>query len=208
MISKNKLLIIGAKGHGKVVADIAIKMNEWQEIAFLDDDDDINISMGIKVIGRSKNLEQYVDEFDIFVAIGDNLIRKKIQEEIRKLDINIPTLIHPSVVIGRDVLIKRGTVIMAGAVINSSTTIGEGCIINTSATIDHDNIIKDYVHISPGVNIAGNVVIGNETWIGIGSTINNNINITSKCSIGSGTIVIKDIKDSGTYVGVPARKLV
>lgn len=116
-------------------------------------------------------------------------------------------MIHPSAIIGEQVYLEAGTVVMAGAVINCCTKIGKGCIINTTSTVDHDNIIEDYVHISPGAHLAGTVNIGRGTWLGIGSIISNNINVTGGCRIGAGTIVVKDITELGTYVGVPSRRL-
>ncbi len=203
---KEKLIIVGASGHGKVAADIAIKMSKWQRIAFLDDDESIEISMGLEVIGKTADALTYKDEADFFVAIGRNAIREKIQEKLIEQGLNVVSLIHPSAVIGTDVEIGVGTVVMAGTVINSSTRIGKGCIINTSSSLDHDNVVKDFVHVSPGVRIAGNVSIGEGTWIGIGSVISNNVNICSGCKVGAGALVIKDIAEPGTYVGVPAKK--
>ncbi len=147
---RNKLLIIGASGHGRVVADIAMKMNKWREIYFLDDDEAIDDCMGLKVIGKTLDAYKYRDEADFFVAIGNNFIREKVQEKLKKRGLAIATLIHPNAVIGTGVVIENGVVVMAGAVINSSSRIGKGCIINTNCTIDHDSIIEDYVHISPG----------------------------------------------------------
>jgi len=204
---KNKLIIIGASGHGKVVADIAIKMNKWQSIAFLDDDESIKASMGLEVIGKTADAFMYKDEVDFFVAIGSNATRQKIQEKLKAEGIDLVTLVHPSAVIGTDVEIGIGTAVMAGVVINSSSRIGKGCIINTSSSLDHDNVIEDYVHISPGVRTAGNVGIGKGTWLGIGSVVSNNVNICSGCKVSAGAVVVKDITDPGTYVGVPVRKI-
>lgn len=204
---KQKLLIIGASGHGKVVADIAMKMNKWDSIAFLDDDENIKQSMNIEVIGKTNDVSKYINTYDIFVGIGNNSTRERVQGYIEKLGANIPVLIHPKAIIGEKVEIKSGTVVMAGAIINCCTKIGEGCIINTGATIDHDNEIGDYVHISPGVNLAGTVKIGKGTWIGIGSVVSNNVSIINNCKIGVGGVVVKDIDEVGTYVGVPVRRL-
>ncbi len=204
---KNKLLIIGASGHGKVAADIAIKMNKWTSIAFLDDDASIKSSMGIEVIGKSAEAFTHINGYDIFVGIGNNATRKKIQKKLEAEGASIPILIHPSVVIGEQVEFASGTVVMAGVVINCCTRIGKGCIINTGATIDHDNIIEDFVHISPGAHLAGTVNIGLGTWLGIGSVVSNNINISNGCKIGAGAVVVKDITESGIYVGVPARRV-
>lgn len=204
---KNKLLIIGASGHGKVVADIALKMGKWREVAFLDDDRKIISSMGLEVIGGTNDIFTYKDEFEIFVGIGNNDIRQKLHYMLETVGASIPTLIHPNTVIGSEVEIGIGTAIMAGAVVNCCTTIGNGCIINTGSTIDHDNTIEDFVHISPGANLAGAVSVGRGSWLGIGSVISNNISITEGCKIGAGAVVVKDVTKQGVYVGVPVRRL-
>lgn len=207
MTSKNKLLIIGASGHGKVVADIALKVNRWQQIAFLDDDEKIKSSMGIDVIGKSSDAFTYICDYDIFVAIGNNKTREKIQSQLEKAAASIPKLIHPSAIIGEQVGVGTGTVVMAGVVINCSSLVGKGCIVNTGATIDHDNVIEDYVHISPGAHLAGMVRVGKNSWIGIGSIVSNNVYIISGCMVGAGAVVVRDITEAGTYVGVPAKKI-
>jgi sugar O-acyltransferase (sialic acid O-acetyltransferase NeuD family) len=202
-----KLLIIGASGHGKVVADIAMKMNRWQHIAFLDDDETIKSSMGLEVIGKTDDGFQYIPNYDIFTAIGNNNnTRETIHNRLKVAGASIPILIHPQATISKEVEIGTGTVIMAGVVINCCTTIGEGCIINTAATIDHDNTIENFVHISPGVHTGGTVRIGQGTWLGIGSIVVNNLNITNNCIIGAGAVVINDITEPGTYIGIPAQK--
>jgi len=202
-----KILIIGASGHGRVVADIALKMNSWQQIAFLDDDENFKYSMGIEIIGKLNDAYAYIDDYDIFVAIGNNKTRKKIQSQLEKAGAKIPTLIHPSAIIGERVELGAGTVVVAGAVINCCSKIGEGCIVNTGSTIGHDNVIEDFVHIAPGAHLGGTVRVGNDTWVGIGSTVINNVTIIGGCMIGAGAVVVKDITEVGTYVGVPAKKI-
>lgn len=204
---KETLIIIGASGHGKVIADIAAKMNKWLNIYFLDDDSSINECIGLKVIGRIIDSYIYKDEADFFVAIGNNNTREKIQENLIAEGVSLATIVHPNAVVGNRVKIGMGTVIMAGVVINNSSNIGKGCIINTHSSLDHDNVIEDYVHISPGVNLAGAVVVGRGSWIGIGGVVSNNVTICSKCQLGAGAVVVKNITESGVYVGVPAKKI-
>lgn len=204
---KNKLLIIGAGGHGKVIADIAIKAKKWEKVEFLDDNVSDCMCMGLEVIGNLSDSLLYINEVDFIVAIGNNSIREKLLSELENKGASIATLIHPSAVIGADVVVGIGTVVMAGAIINSSTKIGKGCIINTSCSIDHDNTIDDFVHISPGANLAGTVEVGRGSWIGIGSIVSNNIKICSDCTIGAAALVIKDITEPGTYIGVPVRRI-
>lgn len=204
---KNKILIVGASGHGKVIADIAIKMKLWNEVSFLDDNKSLKFVMGLKVIGNTTSILKYSDEYDIFIGIGDNSKRKILHEILKSHGIIIPTLIHPGSIIADNVQIGSGTVVMAGAVVNCCTSIGESCIVNTGSTIDHDNIIDDYVHISPGSHLAGTVKIGTGSWLGIGSIVSNNVTIGKNCNIGAGSVVIKDIHERGTYIGVPVRRI-
>lgn len=194
-----KIVILGAGGHGKVVADIALK-NGYEEIVFLDDDDKIQTCAGFSVIGKLAEVSRI--DGDKFVAIGDGLLRQKLMKEI-----NTVTLIHPRAVISRRVTIGEGSIVMAGAVINSDSKIGSGCIINTSATVDHDCILEDFVHLSVGAHLAGNVHIGAQSFLGVSSGVINNISICQDCVIGAGAMVVSDIVNSGTYVGVPAKLL-
>lgn len=194
-----KLIIIGASGHGKVIADIAVR-NGYEDIVFLDDDENVKECAGFPVIGKTDEAKEM--DGDKIVAIGNPKIRERIQEEIS----GVITLIHPNAVISRRVHVGKGTVVMAGAVINSDVIIGKGCIINTGASVDHDCKITDYVHVSVGSHLSGTVEIGRRTWIGAGATVSNNVNICGDCMIGAGTVVIKDIDKPGTYVGVPARE--
>jgi sugar O-acyltransferase (sialic acid O-acetyltransferase NeuD family) len=204
---KRKLLIIGAGGHGKVVADVALNMKKWEQIAFLDDGKCSQHVMGIEVIGVVSDAVKYIEECDLFVAIGNNSTRANIQELLEDAGASLPILIHPNAIIGEEVELAPGTVVMAGAVINCCTKIGKGCIINTGATVDHDNYISDFVHISPGAHTAGNVIIGHGTWLGIGSIVSNNVTVVSNCTIGAAALVIKDLEEEGTYIGVPARRI-
>ncbi|HHX70309.1 MAG TPA: acetyltransferase [Gallicola sp.] len=204
---EKRLIIIGASGHGKVVADIAIKTNNWKSIVFLDDDESIKTCADLPVIGKTDDALKYKDEADYFIAIGNNATRERVQTELEYEGVSIATLIHPNAVIGYQVSVGIGTVIMAGAVINSSSTIGKGCIINTNSSVDHDCILEDYVHVSPGASLAGTVKVGKGSWIGIGSVISNNINICAGCMLGAGAVVIRDITEPGKYVGIPVHKV-
>lgn len=200
----NRLVIIGAGGHGKVIADIATK-NGYTDISFVDDNANGDC-MGFPIIGSSSAIHSLNDgKTDFVIGIGSNAVRKKIAESY---DVNWVTLIHPSAQIAIGVSIGCGTVIMAGAVINAFACIGCHCIINSRSVVEHDNQIDDYVHISPGVSLGGTVRIGRLTHVGIGSTVRNSINICSNCTIGAGAVVIKNIERPGTYIGVPAKEMV
>ncbi|MCM1498713.1 MAG: acetyltransferase [Clostridium sp.] len=200
------LYIIGASGHGKVVADVAACLHQYNEIFFLDDDETLKEVMAFPVVGKATDYGKVAHEEDeVIVAIGNVDIRKKIQSQYEKKKYKIATLIHPHAIIGMNVSVEQGTIIMAGAVVNADTKIGRGCIINTCASVDHDCRIDDYVHVSVGAHICGSVSIGEMTWIGAGATVSNNITVCDRCMLGAGAVAVKDIVSQGTYVGVPVR---
>lgn len=200
------LIILGAGGHGKVVADIARK-NGYINIAFLDDNREIKECLGYPVIGDNTDFYSFKENSNFFIAIGNSIVRESYFKQLESSGCNIIKLLHPNAQIGANVEIGCGSVVMAGAVINPSTIIGKGCIINTCSSIDHDCIIGNYSHVSVGAHLAGTITVGNSTWIGIGAVVTNNIHIASGCIIGAGSVVIDNILEKGTYVGVPARKI-
>lgn len=209
-MNKN-VVIIGAGGHAKVIADIIDKSKDIV-IGFLDDNktkgDIIVKEEQYKVIGRiddCRKIQLESPEIEFVIAIGNNKVRKQIAERYENL--KFYTAIHPSSQIALDVEIGEGTVVMANTSINTSVKIGKHCIINTGTIIEHDNILKDYVHISPNATLCGTVKVGALTHIGAGATIKNNTNICSNCVVGCGAVVVKDINEEGTYVGVPTKKI-
>lgn len=202
MIDTSRLIIIGASGHGKVVADIA-KLNGYTHIAFLDDDESIKDCAGYPVLGVVDCADSL--EGALFVAIGQANVRKRLMDRYRER--NFPVLIHPNAVVADSVEMGEGSVVMAGAVVNPYSVIGKGSIINTSASVDHDCALGDFVHVSVGAHLCGNVWVDEGTWIGAGAVVSNNVAVCSGCMIGAGAVVVKDVLLSGTYVGVPARRV-
>ncbi len=200
---EKKLVIIGAGGHGKVVADIAVKSG-YKDIVFLDDNA-TGDCLNFPIVGATVKLKELDDgRTDFVIAVGNNKIRKRIADTY---SISWTTLIHPKACLGMETQIGEGTVVMAGAIINPGASVGTHCIVNTGAVIEHDNVLKNYVHVSPNAALGGSVHVGEGTHIGIGAIVKNNIEICSDCVIGAGAVVVHDIKEQGTYVGVPSRKI-
>lgn len=196
-----KVVILGAGGHARVIADI-IKASNDKLIGFLDDNLEVQgktIYEDEIVLGTfDEGIAKY-EEYYFIIGIGNNKIRKLISEKYPNL--KWYTAIDPTAIIGSNVTIAEGTVIMPGAVINIGTKIGKHCIVNTCSSLDHDNVLEDYVHISPGSHLAGTVLIGESTWIGAGVTVINNISIAKNNIIGAGATVIRNIEDEdGIYV--------
>lgn len=201
------LLVVGAGGHGKVVADAALEMGRWSRIGFVDDrSEHLRQVAGIPVIGRLADLKSLHDEWlAAVVAIGDARQRLEVLKTLRGLEFELPVIVHPSAVVSRWATVSAGTVIFAKAAINAGTTIGDGCIVNTGATVDHDCQLGNGVHICPGANLAGNVIVGTRSWIGIGSAVRQGISIGSDVTLGAGSVVVQDVPDGAMAYGVPAR---
>jgi len=197
-----KVILIGAGGHAKVVLDIILK-NGDEAIGFLDDTAKDSI-LGYPILGKINDCVNYKDAFFI-ISIGNNYIREKIASEFHFLQFH--TAVHPSAEIGMNVILDKGSVIMANAVINTDTKIGKHSIINTAAVVEHDNILGNFTHVSPHATLCGTVTLGDFVSIGAGSVVKNNIKICSDVTIGCGAAVVKNIIESGTYTGVPIRKL-
>jgi len=200
---KTQYIIIGAGGHGAVIADILYRRG-YMIKGFLDDNvkSGVNV-LGAKVLGTIDSCAEH-PECLFIIGVGENAIRRKIAQ---RYPLEYGSAIHPSAIIGQQVKIGLGTVLMAGCVVNARTVIGEHCIINTSSCLDHDNVLGDFVHISPGTAVGGDVSIGAGTHIGIGSCVRNNISICEDVTIGAGSAVVKAITKPGIYLGTPAREV-
>ena len=201
-----RLAIIGAGGHGKVVAEIA-ELLGWNKIVFFDDDfSNLKPNFPWFVAGETASLKANFSDFDaIVVAIGDNKVRAKIFESLSKVGADLPSLIHPAAVVSERASVNRGSVVMANAVINSSVRIGEGVIINTASLIEHDCEINDFVHISPMVALAGGVSVGEYSWVGIGASIIHDVRIKKESIVAAGATVIHDVEPYTRVAGTPAK---
>ncbi|MBI1184758.1 transferase [bacterium] len=205
---RNRVLIIGAGGHAKVVAEI-VQQQGHTLLGFLDDDERLigESVLGIPVLGSISSWKNL--DFDgILIGIGDNHVRYKIKQELSAIeDLCWIEARHPSSIVSPTVLLGTGTTIVAGAVINVHAKVGSHCIINTGATIDHDCEIGDYSHMGPGVNLAGGVSIGEGVFIGTGATVIPGCKIGDWTIVGAGATVISDIPAHITVVGTPAKPM-
>ncbi|MFT4809548.1 MAG: UDP-N-acetylbacillosamine N-acetyltransferase [Paraglaciecola sp.] len=204
---KKNIIIIGAGGHGKVVADCARATKQFDNIQFLDGKYPEFLDVASwNVVGHQDDYANFDNKNTwYFVAIGNNALRHSWQQKLLKGGCKVATLVHPNACVAQDVVIGQGTLILAGCVINILSEIGEGCIINTGATVDHDCSIGEFSHIAPGVNLAGIVKLGVEVFIGVGSVVIQCISIGDKSIIGAGSTVLQNVPVNVTAVGTPAK---
>jgi sugar O-acyltransferase (sialic acid O-acetyltransferase NeuD family) len=196
----NKILLYGASGHGKVVISV-LKSLEYELAGIFDDN--INISH-LNINTQIVNVYDptFFSNAPIIISIGDNKIRKNLTKIIKHKYISLK---HPSSIINETSMIDIGTVLMHNSVVQANTIIGQHCIINTSAVVEHDCFISNFVHISPGACLCGNVTINEGTHVGANSTILPNIQIGKWCKIGAGAVITKNIPDNVVVVGNPGK---
>jgi len=227
--ARTALFVLGAGGHGKVVADTA-RGAGWTNIRFLDDDvskiatrvADWIVDGPLELALRRRRAEASArtsgggaaphasDSPDVshaVMAIGDNALRLEWLERLERAGVAAPVIVAPSAVVSRGARLGIGTVVVAGAIVAIGADIGRGAIINTACSIDHDCVVGDGVHVSPGARIGGNVRVGARSWIGIGASIVHGIRIGADAVIGAGAAVVHDVPDGAKVGGVPARPL-
>lgn len=202
-----RLVILGAGGHGAVVADAAMSMNLWSDIRFLDDDPGLGPNvLGHPIVNTLKNWPAlHQDDVEFIVAIGNNALRQEYLQDIERENGMVAKVVHSSAVISQFADLSGGVVVCAGVVVNPRVTVDKGAILNTGATIDHDCVIRQAAHISPGVHLSGDVHVGTRSWLGIGSSVREGVRIGTDVIVGAGAAVISDVPSNSTVVGVPAR---
>jgi sugar O-acyltransferase (sialic acid O-acetyltransferase NeuD family) len=207
-----RIIIVGAGGHGLVVADIlesaAGRGKDISVAGFVDDDERLwgrDIS-GFPVLGAIDGIPRLPHE-GVIVAIGGNAIRRTIFERMVALGEHLAVAQHPDATVARGVTVGPGSMICAGVRVNPGSEIGADVILNTGCTIDHHNIIGAHTHIAPGVHLGGNVAVGDGSLIGIGSTIMPGIRIGRGATVGAGALVHRDVADHEVVVGVPAKPI-
>lgn len=192
--------VIGAGGHAKVV--VATLQAAGRAIAGVLDDDEAKHGrtvLGVPVVGPVERAAGG----EAIVAIGHNAVRKRIAESVP--EVRWATVVHPSAVVHPSVRVGAGSVVFAGAVVQPDTHLGRHVIVNTGATIDHDGRVGDYVHVAPGTNLAGDVHLGEGAFLGIGARAVPGVHVGAWTTVGAGAVVVQDLPDGVTAVGVPAR---
>lgn len=205
-----KIVIIGASGHAKVIIDLVEKEGRYAIAGLLDisrkPDETV---LGYPILGPEESLADWQEPLGItggIIAVGDNWIRRKVADNMRKIkaDFRFVTAIHPDASIGKEVSLGEGTVVMAGAVVNPVSRIGRFCILNTRCSLDHDSFMGDFASLAPGVTTGGNVSIGAYSAISLGANIIHGVSIGSHSVIGAGATVLEDIPDHTVAYGLPA----
>jgi sugar O-acyltransferase (sialic acid O-acetyltransferase NeuD family) len=207
----NDIIIVGAGGHARVVADVIRLAGAYRIRGFLDSQHPERHGEryeGGEILGGEELLAGLREKgvSHAAVAIGDNEARLRVYNALQQHGYEVPALVHPAATVAASVQIGAGSVVFAGTVINSATTIGRAAIINTAASIDHDCVIGDAVHIAPGAHLAGAVTVEHGALVGVGAAVRPGIKIGRNAVVGVGAAVVSDVAAGTTVIGVPARE--
>ena len=203
-----KLIIIGAGGHARAVLSAAKTMQNWEDFNILD----INFSnqeetiMGCKVYSFEKVLEFNKENYDYFIAIGDNNIRKSIFLRLNKLNFNFVNILHSKSFIDKDSEMGIGNFFGQFSNMGTCTKIGNFNIINSYGNIEHEVNIGDFNHIAPSSTVCGRTSLNDGIFIGANAVIIEKLSIADNTTIGAGSVVLKSVKiKNQKLLGVPAK---
>ncbi|MDG5499204.1 acetyltransferase [Marinobacter sp. BGYM27] len=201
-----RLAILGASGHGKVVADTAERTG-WLSVSFFDDAwPNLQRNGPWAVEGNTELLFKRLPDFEgVVVAIGDNRIRALKQSGIVASGGKMATIIHPSAAVSAYASVDAGSQVFANAVVNACAKVGAGVIVNTGAVVEHDCVVGDFAHISPNAVMAGGATLSPLAWIGSCASVRQQIAVGEASVVGMGAVVIKDVAPNVIVVGNPAK---
>ncbi|MCC3375556.1 acetyltransferase [Cohnella sp. REN36] len=206
-MTRQALILIGAGGHGKVVAEAAAASGKYRIAAIADDKYDserveggvlrVPVSEVPRLIGR-------LDDVQLFLAVGANAVRERLEARLGLSAEWYATIVHPAAVVSPSARLGRGTVLLAGAVLNADAKVGRHAIVNSRAVVEHDCDVGDYVHVSPAAALAGGVTVETGAHVGIGANVLPGLTIGAWSTLGAGAAAIRDVPARCTAVGVPA----
>ena len=207
------LIIIGNGGHAKIVIDILEERGDYNILGIITKNigDEIGIG-GYPILGNDSLLKELFNKGVKLAVLGvggytDNSLRKRIYNNLKKIGFQIISAIHPTASLSKTVLMGEANVIFAGVVINPYVRLGNNIIVGTGSTIDHDSIIKDHSLISAGVTVGAETKIEEEVLLALGSKVISGVTICKGALIGAGALVMGEISEPGTYIGMPAKKI-
>lgn len=203
------IAVIGAGGHGKVVAEILQLTFPHSEIVIFDDAYPLgSLKTHWPVLDTVTNLDSYKSRVEgVVVGIGNNKIRIELSKQLENKGYKLLTAIHPEASISRFAHVLSGSVVMAGAIINTDAVIGSSVIVNTGSIIEHDCVVDDGCHLSPNSTLAGGCKVGSMSWLGVGSSVKQLVQIGRSVVVGAGAVVIEDVSDNVTVAGIPAKTI-
>jgi sugar O-acyltransferase (sialic acid O-acetyltransferase NeuD family) len=205
-VSAAPVLVFGAGGHGKVVAEI-VRAAGLTVDGFVDDGIEAGTQvLGAPVVGNRAWLVRQPPRL-VALGLGNNRRREEVALELEASGHTLGCFVHPTAWLSPTAQLGAGTVVMARVVVNAEARVGRGVILNTACVVEHECDVAAFAHISPSATLGGGAVVGRRTHVGIGATVLHLARIGDDCVIGGGAVVLKTVASGLTVVGVPARPL-
>lgn len=199
--SASSLLILGAGGHGRVVADAALAQGRRVRIT---DRDAARVSEEVLPGLRVEALDAAVAaSSEVHVAIGSAAARAR---EAQAIGLPLATVVHPHASVSPHASVGAGSFVAARAVVAPGACLGVSVIVNHGAVVDHDVQVGDFSHVAPLAALGGNVRIGQRVLVGAGASVLPGVRVADDVVIGAGAVVREHL-DAGVYAGVPARRV-
>lgn len=200
------VLVLGAGGHGRVVAEVVQSAGHAVEGFVADFVPRGELVLGLPVLGDSSWLATQPPRL-VALALGDNRRREAAAQALVAHGHTVGTFVHARAWVSPTAQLGEGTVVMAMAVVNAEARVGRGVILNTACVVEHECVVGDFAHLSPHVALGGRARIGARTHVGIGASVLHLANVGDDCVVGGGAVVLKELPSGVTAVGVPARRL-
>lgn len=205
-----RIVIWGAQGHAKVMAETVRRTGRFELAGFIDDVSPQRAGemfCGSTILGGREVLQGLLDSGvrRLALGFGHNAARLALLDEMAGLGFELPVLVHPSAVVASDAVLGEGSFLGPLSVANPGASIGRGVIVNSGAIVEHDCVVADGVHLSPRVCLAGGVQVGSLSWIGAGSAVREKLTIGRNVTVGMGSVVVRSLPDGVTALGCPAR---
>ncbi len=198
---RQPLVILGAGGHGHVVAD-SVDPAQFHLLGFVDSHRDQVTDAAAPLLGDD---DPALASAQFIAAVGDNAIRRRLFEQWSKRGATPATIVHHSAVVSSNAALGKGVFVGPAVVVNTRAVVADNVILNSGCVIEHDCRVAAHCHAAPGAVLAGGVTVGEQTLIGLGARILPGVSIGSRCTIGAGAVVISDVPDGATVIGIPAK---
>lgn len=207
------LILIGGGGHSLVVAEAALLLGH-PLLGFFDDFEQAVLGAGVPSASRLGGISNPQPIIDLLnrnlaaqwiVVIGDAKVRRRAIDALAAFYDRAATIVHPAALISPTATLAKGVFVGPRAVVHTRARIGPHCIVNTGCIVEHECELSENVHSAPGSVLGGRTRVGRDTLIGIGARSLPGAKIGAHVTIGAGAMVLKEVPDHATAVGVPAR---
>jgi UDP-perosamine 4-acetyltransferase len=212
-MSHKKIVVVGAGGHAKVLADMIDAGGRFRVAGATDSNPEGEAAKlsGLKILGTDEILPQLQKDGVRRAAVGlgaspDTAPRAAQRRELLKLGFKLPALAHPRAIVSPLAELGDGAQVMAGAIVNAGARLGAGAVVNTGAIVEHDCVVGADAFVGPGAVLGGGVRLGAGAFVGLGAVVNPGLKIGARAIVGAGAVVVKDVRAGAVVVGVPARE--